>query len=390
MRGANKLDLFTFVTALVLLLLSAILCLSLLIHPAYAQGYEEISLVQHMSKLMEIKGITRVAVTEPDIADVVVVSDTEILINAKEQGATTLHLWDDHTRKTYLIRVHDDVERAEGEIRNAIGIETVSVRLVRGALIVDGSVRDQNSLKRVLNIASAYSDEVIDLLEIRDPIQILLTVNIVEVYTSVTDRLGMEWGGIMRGVLVPKVVQFGETSIGSSMERLNMLGTELKFMVEEGVAKVLAEPELMIMSGESAEFLVGGEIPVYIGAGADGTIEWKPYGVQLSIKADVDPLGNIRLDISPEVSSLDWSNSISTQTGTLPGIRTRKMNTVVSVTDRIPVILGGLIQNEVSKTIRKVPVLGEIPIIGELFKSEEFQENETELVIIVTPTIIKG
>lgn len=374
-----------------ILVVSVCMTLSLVQAAEGSDVLSTINIVTGMSRLLDVNTVTRVAVGDPDIADVVVVSEREILINGICAGITSLHIWDQHGLRESVIRVHDDVAYVEDEIQRAIGFPDVSVRVVRGVVILDGEVRDQSWVKRAESIASAYSDEVVNLLRVYDPLQVLFQVKVVEVSNRVSDRLGVRWGSLMRGVFLPEVVQFGETNIGMPVSRLQMLGAELSFMVQEGEARILAEPEVLCMSGEEASFLVGGEIPFTVSSGSgNAEIQWKPYGVQLNVYAEVDALRNILLRIEPEVSSLDWQNGITTQTGILPAIKTRQMKTVVTVEDRTPIVLGGLIQNEVSKQVHKLPILGDIPIIGELFRSEEFQNHETELVIIVIPNIVTG
>lgn len=374
-----------------ILVVSVCMTLSLVQAAEGSDVLSTINIVTGMSRLLDVNTVSRVAVGDPDIADVVVVSDREILINGICAGITSLHIWDQHGLRESVIRVHDDVAYVEDEIQRAIGFPDVSVRVVRGVVILDGEVRDQSWVKRAESIASAYSDEVVNLLRVYDPLQVLFQVKVVEVSNRVSDRLGVRWGSFMRGVFLPEVVQFGETNIGMPVSRLQMLGAELNFMVQEGEARILAEPEVLCMSGEEASFLVGGEIPFTVSSGSGNSeIQWKPYGVQLNVYAEVDALRNILLRIEPEVSSLDWQNGITTQTGILPAIKTRQMKTVVTVEDRTPIVLGGLIQNEVSKQVHKLPILGDIPIIGELFRSEEFQNHETELVIIVIPNIVTG
>lgn len=371
-----------------------VVCCMILVSVQMAESSEvpgTINIIAGMSRLLDVNTVTRVAVGDPETADVVVVSGSQVLINGIRPGVTSLHIWDEHGLMESVIRVHDDVAYVEDEIQRAIGFPNVSVRVVRGVVILDGEVRDQNWVRRAESIASAYSDEVINLLRVYEPLQVLLQVQVVEVSNRVTDRLGVRWGSFMRGVFLPEVVQFGETNIGMPPSRLQMLGAELTFMVQEGDARILAEPEVLCTSGEEASFLVGGEIPFAVSSGSGGTeIQWKPYGVQLKVYAEVDALRNILLRIEPEVSSLDWQNGITTPSGILPAIKTRQMKTVVTVQDRTPIVLGGLIQNEVSKQVHKLPVLGDLPIIGELFKSDEFQNHETELVIIVIPNIVTG
>ncbi|NMB38729.1 MAG: hypothetical protein GX994_04040, partial [Firmicutes bacterium] len=248
--------------------------------------------------------------------------------------------------------------------------------------------QDQNEHSRVLEIASLYG-EVIDLLTVCNPAQVLLQVHVVELNRDAGQQLGIKWGSLNENTFIPDIIQFEEVAhIGSwVMNRSFMLASQLEALEKEGKAKLLAAPSLLTLSGETASFLVGGEIPIVVTIGEEQLIEWREYGVKL----DIAPLvfdDKVRVNINPEVSSLDWNNSIQFSNTKLPGLKTRKTSTTVTVEHGVTVVISGLIQHEELEYIEKVPILGDLPIIGLLFRSVEYQQNQTELVIFVTPWII--
>ncbi len=166
-------------------------------------------------------------------------------------------------------------------------------------------------------------------------------------------------------------------------------------LINDDLARVLSEPNLLVNDGEEASMLVGGEIPIPVpqtgGGGAGVTIEYKKYGVELIITPRILPGGQqIELEVKPSVSSLDYANALTMQGFNIPALRKREASTTVTVADGQTLIIGGLVQREQSLNISKIPILGDLPIIGELFKHKEFKDGKTELVILVTPQIMQG
>jgi pilus assembly protein CpaC len=302
----------------------------------------------------------------------------------------------------------------EDKVADYIGLPDVAVRSVGGRLLLEGDVDSQNDLERVERIASLFSQDVVNLVAVRNPYQVLLQVQVVEINRGALKNLGITWGSVIDGALSAGSFMFGEWTsplglglggrgpeevwqarlpIGSIVEelwRLSPIRAVLDTLVSEDLAQVLAAPSLLTLSGEEADFLVGGEIPVYMGQ-MDGraVFEWRPYGVKLKMLPSVDTKGRIVLDIEPEVSSLDWSNALDTGIATIPALRMRKASTHLIVEDDVTIAVGGLIQNTEAKIVKKLPILGDIPIIGGLFKSERFEKGESELVILITPKVVR-
>lgn len=301
----------------------------------------------------------------------------------------------------------------EDQVIECIGFPNLMARSVNGKLLLEGDVESQNDLERVERIASLFSQDVVNLVNIRNPLQVLLQVQVVEINRGALKNLGISWGSVIDGAFSPGSFMFGEWTsplgpgLGSSPEevwqsrlpvnsvvaelwRLSPIRAVLDTLVGQDLAKILAAPGLLTLSGEEADFLVGGEIPVYMGQ-ADGKaiFEWRAYGVRLTMLPVVDAKGRIVLDVRPEVSSLDWTNALDTGVATIPALRMRKASTHLVVEDGVTIAIGGLIQNTEAKMVKKIPILGDIPIIGSLFKSEKFEKGESELVILITPKIVR-
>lgn len=302
----------------------------------------------------------------------------------------------------------------EERVAAYINSPTVDVRSVDGKLLLEGSVESQNDLERVQRIAALFSNDVVVLLDVVNPVQVLLQVQVVEINSGALKNLGITWGSIVDNAFSPGSFMFGEwtspLSLGgrdagpedvwqlrlptgniiAELWRLSPIRAVLDTLVSEDLAKILAAPSLLTLSGEQADFLVGGEIPVYLGQ-SDGKIvfEWRPYGIKLDMLPTVDTRGRVVLDIRPEVSSLDWNNALDVGLAIVPALKTRRASTHLIVEDGVTIAIGGLIHTTEAKIVKKLPILGDIPIIGGLFRSEKFERGESELIILITPRIVQ-
>ncbi|MDI9419372.1 MAG: BON domain-containing protein [Firmicutes bacterium] len=278
---------------------------------------------------------------------------------------------------------------AADQLAAHLGLADVQVTAVGTSLILEGTVQNAREHSRILQIAQLYGD-VVDLLVIEQPEQVLLQVHIVELDRKAGEELGITWGSLIDGLdLIADVIQFEEVAhIGSwQMNRSFKLGARLTALEKDGKAKLLAAPSLVTLSGKEASFLAGGEIPLVLDLGDRQAVEWVEYGVKLNILPFIEN-DQIQIHIQPEVSSIDWNTSDRFQSRN-PALNTRRTDTTVNLNNGATVIIGGLIQHHESTQIKKIPILGDLPILGALFRSKEYQENETELVIFVTPWIIE-
>ncbi|NLY29790.1 MAG: BON domain-containing protein [Firmicutes bacterium] len=275
-------------------------------------------------------------------------------------------------------------------IAAVLDLPNVRVSLVGEKVLLEGKVSDQKELDRALRIAGAFGKEVLNLLRVEAPYQVLIEVRVLEASRSDLEQLGLSWGSLERGVLIPDKALFGELMIREPIERLLPIGAQLEALVDAGKARLLAAPSLLTLSGKEASFLSGGEIPVTVPKDGELQILWKVYGVKLEILPVVLDDGAVEVTLKPEVSTLDWTNGIRIDALTLPAMKTRRTETVVYIEDGTTFIIGGLLENVESEQVHKVPLLGDLPIIGKLFRSEQVQVSETELVFFVTPHILKG
>jgi len=281
------------------------------------------------------------------------------------------------------------------------------------SVTLSGTVSSTSNLSQVLALAdSYYPKKVINLLEVGGVHQVMLEVRVAEISRSLLRRLGVNFSyvsnsGANFGIsLLGSLTSLGSAvtgSVGSVSDRMNAIfrftgagatwTTFIDALKEEGLLKVMAEPTLITMSGKSANFLAGGEFPIPVpqpsGVGTTITVEYKPFGVGLNFSPVVLSSKKISMQVAPEVSDLDFSNAIQISGFVVPAITTRRVSTTVELGDGQSFAVAGLLKDNVREVVSKFPVLGEIPILGVLFRSTSFQKNETELIIIVTPHLVK-
>ncbi|MFQ5692729.1 MAG: type II and III secretion system protein family protein [Nitrospinota bacterium] len=362
--------------------------------------------------------IQRVFVGETKLADVRTISSREFLVSAKTPGTTNLIVWDERGRKfVFTLLVQADAEALARGIREVYPKESLKVSAVKDSIVLSGVTARSDVKKVVGKMAESFAPKkVINLVRVDAlPVQISLKVRIAEVgRTAIRElglsflalgRLGAEPGsfGVFPGdAFTPPTGSFNVTpspdlNFGSLVnffiaDSARNLGLFLRALEAKGDLRTLAEPRLVTLSGKKASFLAGGEFPVPIpqaGAGASITIEFKPFGVRLDFTPKVIDKNRIELKLAPEVSELDFSNSVSVGGFSVPSLTKRRTETVVELEDGQTFAIAGLIQNRMVKDISKVPWIADIPILGKLFTSERFNRQETELLILVTPEIVK-
>ncbi len=282
----------------------------------------------------------------------------------------------------------------------------IQVQATGESVTVSGTATSPGAVTRALALAESYAPKkVINLLTVGGVQQVMLEVRVAEMTRTLARRLGINLYYAFKGQLLASTFLNGLTipqtdgtvflseNINSQFRVLDGSNTWTGFidaLKENGVIKVLAEPNLVCLSGEKADFLAGGEIPVPVPSGL-GTvsIEWKPFGVGLAFRPTVLGGGRISIEVKPEVSELDYSNKIDIQGFTIPAIRTRRATTMVELESGQSFAIAGLINDNMRDLNNRFPVLGDVPVLGMLFSSKEYQRNETELVIIVTPHLAK-
>jgi pilus assembly protein CpaC len=381
-----------------------------------SQEAKRIQVVVGKSIILKAPRLTRrVSVANPNIADFLLVSPYQIYITGKAAGITNLILWEDKTGYAiYDLVVNYDTSRLKQKLYEILPEETqLRVLATRDSITLAGKVSGAGKLSEALAIAQAYAPKgkIHNLVEVGGVHQVMLEVRVAEMQKSLLRRLGFNFSylsasgnfGIsaLGGLIglsdqLPAASPFGVnvSSTVNALFRFNSKGTEWTWFVDalkqEGLLKILAEPTLIAQSGQNAYFLAGGEFPVPVPQGL-GTvaIEYKPFGVGLTFTPTVLSDNRINVKVAPEVSEVDFSNAVQFQGFFIPGLNTRKAETTIELSNGQSFAIAGLLRDTVRDVIDKYPVLGDIPILGALFRSRSFQKSETELVIIVTPHLVK-
>jgi pilus assembly protein CpaC len=374
---------------------------------------EKLTLVSGKSiVLRSTEPISRVSIAAPEVADFLILSANEIYITGKAAGSTNLTLWQNKKLVAiYDLEVAYDLSRLKQQMHEILpDEEALQVIGTNDSITLSGKVSNAVNLSQALALAKSYAPEnrVNNLVEVGGVHQVMLEVRVAEISRSLTRRLGINFaaqkgdqfavsllGGLadldegipaveslLAGPAVNSLFRFdtGEVTWTGFLDALN----------EDGLLKILAEPTLITMSGQSADFLAGGEFPVPVPQGL-GTvaIEYKPFGVGLIFAPTVLSKDKISIQVTPEVSELDFSTAAVIEGFVTPGITTRRASTTVELGDGQSFAIAGLLRESVLTDVQKFPLLGEIPVLGALFQSKSFIKRKTELVIVVTPHLVK-
>ncbi len=371
------------------------------------------------------KRITRISIADPGIADVKLITPTQILIiSKKEVGSTSLVIWhgDDYA-EVYEVKVYVSNKVAQfihARIRQMIPDSSVKVLSSKDGVILSGEVGSQEMLEHTLNIVKSFVSNFTNLITVKGSQQVQLEVKIAEISRSGIKQMGLgflnnkDWSiGVFSRGSVTAIANADQrnhltstNNLHSQIDIASPFGSAFQIAVHavqdntlallsvlkgQGLARLLASPTLVTMSGQEASFLVGGEFPVPL-AGDDGntTISFKKYGIMLNFTPTVVGKETISLQVEPEISNPDYSLSIFAGGVSVPGLKTRRGSTTLQLKDGQTFIMAGLLKEESSTRTSKIPFLGDIPIIGMLFTNKEVQKNETELVIVVTPRLVKA
>jgi pilus assembly protein CpaC len=385
----------------------------------------ELSVAVGKSVLVDCaRPVARVAIGLGDVAEADAISPTEIMVDGKAAGETSLIIWDTGGgRQFFNVSVRasatatsESLEAVRRELRSEFPGENLKVSSENGTIFLRGTVKDLASSDRAAKIATT-AGKVVNLLYVNVPAadpQILLKVRFASIDRSKERQLGINFfstgfantiGGISTGEFSPPVVSFGPgtpTTL-TFANQLNLLaflpgsnvGADIQALVQQNVVQILSEPNIVAQNGKEASFLAGGEYPYPVvqggGAGtpATVTIQFKEYGVRLNFIATILPSGTIRLQVAPEVSTLDFSNAVELSGFEVPAISTRKVNTEVDLADGQSFVIGGLLDKRDTESFEKIPFLGDIPILGKFFQSSQVTKSDTELLVLVTPEIVK-
>ena len=320
-------------------------------------------------------------------ADVVLVTPRRIYILGKSLGTTNVQILDEDgvIRLLLDLAVSADVNEAQSAINKSLPGNKIHIHSVNGRIRLAGSVPDTLTEKRALDIAQSFSvDPVINTLQVSDPKQVFLQVRIIEAVRSFGQELGIDLPSVSSTLSAAK--QLNSPLTGTLTLDIN---ATVDAMVSRGLARYLATPTLTALSGETASFLAGGEVPIPVSSGDNPTIVYKEFGVRLNFTPEVRANGLINLRLEPEVSQIDNTNSYSANGFEVPAFSTRRASTTVELRSGESFVKAGLIQSTEFRNTKAFPWLSQTPLLGPLFRKSSLKDSETELLIIVTPSLTR-
>jgi pilus assembly protein CpaC len=370
--------------------------------------------------------VSEVRVANAAIADATPMSPKQILVNGKSYGTTQLIVvLDGGARRVFTVAVDLDLARLQNSINQAVPRAKVRASGILDTVVISGLVPDPESAERIMQIAGIYSKQVINQMTVAGVQQVLLRCTVAEVNRTATRQLG--FNGWMGGSGLPDMfavnqlyginpanigaakgyrvggenapaIPFGTDSqnglpLGTKPTlSLGFPGVQMQIFIqalrENGLLRVLAEPNLVTISGQEATFLAGGEFPVPVPQRDSVTIEFREFGVRLNFTPTVLGQDVIRLRVAPEVSEPDYTNAVTITGYVIPGLTQRRVETVVELGPGQTFAIGGLLSEKTRAVSGKVPGLGDLPVLGALFSSQDYKASETELVVLVTPELV--
>ncbi len=369
--------------------------------------------------------IVRVAVADPNVADLKVVTPTQVLLTAKGPGTTDLTLWNKVDQPLVIaLQVARSVEALKRQLRELFPKENVSVSAAGDLVVLTGEVSDLRVPERMAEVARLHAKQVANLISVSGTHQVQLEVRFAEVSRSGLKAIGVNLfgqsknGDTVGGQVGPKntlgaflgtdqfkvpgtggagqAPLFPTQPMGNAFQLFFGAATPFPFNVtlslleESGLARVLAEPTLVTLSGQEARFLAGGEIPVPLSSTlGQVSVTWKKFGIQLAFTPTVLDEGTINLRLATEVSDIDPTNGIQATGIVIPGLTSRQAEATLRMGDGQSFAMAGLMSDKVRSTVNAVPGLGSLPIIGALFRSSSYERNETELLVVVTARLVK-
>jgi pilus assembly protein CpaC len=361
------------------------------------------------------KPIGRFSVSNPDVAEAVLVAPDQVLVNGKGFGQVNFIAWEQQGGRFIIfdVYVRANLSLIDSQIRALFPKDDIRLSQANGSVVLSGSVTDPQTVAQAQSVVEAAGFKTVNMLQspVKNAVQVQLQVRVAEVSRNRGRELGSSFATTNGGTSTFSSANGPATladATGGALKTLfsganlflfnNAIGTQayIHALQTQGALRMLAEPNLIAMDGEQASFLAGGEFPVPVlqggGTGSSGasvTVEFKAYGVRLNFKPTIIDEDHIRLVLEPEVSTIDFSNGVKFSGFIIPALRTRRAKTGIELRDGQSFALAGLLDNNETRSLSKVPIVGDIPILGALFKSKEFQKSESELMFIVTTQIVK-
>ena len=358
--------------------------------------------------------IERFSVSNPEIAEAVLVGSNQVVVNGKAFGQINFISWEKGTGRflVFDVYVRTNLSLIDSQIRALFPKDDIRLSQANGSVVLSGQVSDPRIALQAESVVQAAGFKTVNLLEspVKNQSQVQLMVRVAEVNRSKLRELGSSHmyqsspgtGAFASGGGPGNLSNVANGILSGTFSGLNLFllgsntATMIKALQTNGALRSLAEPNLIAMNGQEASFLAGGEFPIPIvqsssssGTGTAVTIVFKEYGVRLNFKPTIIDEDHIRLELEPEVSTLDSSNGVRFDGFLIPALRTRRAKTGVELRDGQSFALAGLLDNSETQSLSKVPGIGDIPILGNLFKSKQFQKNETELMFIVTAQLVQ-
>ncbi len=361
--------------------------------------------------LNSVTPLRRVYIGDPSVLETYTSGTNELVLTAKAVGVSSMVLWDEGGgRRMYTVSADLDPENLRTSLDAAFPNSAIHVETGEGKVFLTGSVATDAASDAAFKMASLYSKEVVNSLRVV-PVhgkQVELKLRIVEVDRTRLDQFGVNIFSGGRTAIGTTTQQFSSVATGSGSalsvsDPLNIflynsklnVGMTIQDLEQKQILQVLAEPTLTTLSGLTASFLSGGEFPVPIVEGGAGvgntaaiTIMFQPYGVKVAFTPTVNPDGSIRLKLAPEVSALDYTNAVTISGFTIPALSTRRAETEVEIQNGQSFIVSGLLDHRTTEIMSQIPGIGSIPILGQFFRSKNFNHSVVELVIIVTATVV--
>lgn len=348
-------------------------------------------------------------VGDSEVADVIPLTNKSLYVLGKKIGATRLTMLDadKHVLGIVEVEVSYDVTGIKAQIQETLPEARIKVDSANGKIVLSGLAPDTPTLERAVSIAEQFApDAVVNSVGVSSAQQVMLEVRFIEATRNAARDLGVNWESFNSNGRFSAITNFPAGNIGLGAFPSNRMpfgtvianllngGTSADMIVqaleERGLARRLAEPNLIALSGDTASFLAGGEFPFPVGREDDSiTIEFKKFGVGLAFTPTVLANGLINLKIEPEVSEIDPNNTLRVNDTEIPSLITRRAKTTVELRDGQSFAVAGLLQSQHTKAQRQLPWIGQVPVIGALLRSASFEKNETDLVIIVTPRLVQ-
>ena len=365
------------------------------------------------------RSIGRFSISNPDVAEAVMVSPNQVLVNGKTFGQVNFIAWEKSDQKfiVFDVFVRANLSLIDSQIRALFPKDDIRLSQANGSVVLSGTVADPQSAQQADAVVQAAGFKTVNMLQspVTDATQVQLQVRVAEVSRQKLKEFGTTLASVNSTSFLTQgggPGTLGSNNPGSRSENGNILtefvgsavnlflfnsglntAAYIRALRTNGALRALAEPNLIAMNGQTASFLAGGEFPIPVVQGSQNgsavTIQFKEYGVRLNFKPTIIDEDHIRLELEPEVSTIDFANGVRFNGFVIPALRTRRAKTGVELRDGQSFALAGLLDNNETRSLSKIPVIGDIPILGNLFKSSSFQKQETELMFIITADLVK-